>query len=321
MKKLFVPILLILSTASVVAQDSLRLTIRLEGFKKSDQLSIRIGGSGYNIPTSESEFQGIPIYLDKPQTGIVLFKNRFKSFWLENGDMELFISKSQFPKNVKISGSKSEELWNTILAANQDERAKILEKNIDHPVVNSYMMNSRPNLKPADLDRIRNMMSDEVNDFAKYNVTIFRYDKKEAVKKGDQLFDFVARTLNDEVIDTKALRGSYLLLDFAGTGCGYCWLSYPKMQELLPNYENLKVITFNNDYFIDKWEQIAERNNVDLPWPVLWKAENKREILEKYGVNIYPTYVLISPEGEILEYWRGSREEKLKSRLERHISE
>lgn len=252
MKKLFVPILLILSTASVVAQDSLRLTIRLEGFKKNDQLSIRIGGSGYNIPTSESEFKGIPIHLDKPQTGIVLFKNRFKSFWLENGDMELFISKSRFPENVKISGSKSEELWNTVLAANQDERAKILEKNIDHPVVNSYMMNSRPNLKPADLDRIRNMMSVEVNDFAKYNVTIFRYDKKEAVKKGDQLFDFVARTLNDEVIDTKALRGSYVLLDFAGTGCGYCWLSYPKMQELIPNYENLKVITFNNDYFIDK---------------------------------------------------------------------
>ena len=318
MKKILITLLL--SVPFILSgQDLLELTIHLDGFKKNESIDFQVRDTLYQLEIELGERKSLTFKIDEPVKALLGYKKRVTSVWLEPGSQDLFISKSNFPKNVSLEGSKSEDLWNGIIAAEPEQKAILLEENIKSPVVETYLMNGNPNLKPEDLKRLRAKMPNRVNDIAKYDVRVFKYDKKEAVKEGDQIFDFIALTSNDEIIDTKAYRGKYLLLDFAGTSCGWCWVSYPKMQEALPEYENLGVITFNNDYSIDRWEKIADRNNVNLPWPVLWKAENKREIFEKYGVNVYPTYVLISPDGKILEYWRGSREEKLKNRLERHI--
>lgn len=300
------------------AQDSLRLTINLEGFKKNDKLVLYFNDQGHRLGTEKSQLRHTS-YLDGPQEAAVTFKNRIKSFWIENGDIELTISKATlFKQGVKVKGSKSELLNQDIKKANRAERAKLLEANIGHPIVKSYMRRHKPDLEADDIARIREKMPDEINEFAQYHLGMMDIKKSETLKVGDMMMDFVAMTAEDTQVDTKNLRGKYLLLDFAGTSCSWCWVTYPQMAKDLTGYENLNVLTFNEDYLVERWKKLAEKREIDLPWPVLWKAENKEDIFKSYGVNVLPTYLLVSPEGKILEYWRGGKEKKITKKLDKY---
>lgn len=301
----------------VMAQDSLRLTINLEGFKKNDEVTLYFNDSGYGLEPGAKQLHHTN-YLDGPQELVIAFKSKVKRFWMENGDIILTISKSNFWKGSKIEGSKSELLYQSILSADRTERARLLEANIDHAVVIDYMRRHNADLNADDMARIRAKMPSEVNEFAQYHLGIIEIDRSEVLKEGDFMMDFVAMTADDTKVDTKALRGKYLLLDFAGTGCSWCWVTYPQMARDLVHYKNLSVLTFNEDYLIEGWAKRAERRDVSLPWPVLWKAENKEDIFKTYGVNVLPTYLLISPEGKILERWQAGKDKRIIKMLTRY---
>jgi len=317
MKKLLFTVLFLGLPAFTWAQDSLRLTIHLEGFKKSDKVYLHFNEQNYILSTDRDSLSHTN-YVAVPHAAYVTYKKTDHEWWIENGDITLSISKENFKSGVMVSGSKSEELHQAMKKANRAERASLIEANIDHPLAQSYMKAPRPDLHAEDIKRIRQKMPDHVNEHARYHVWGINIKKDEVLKEGDRIMDFVAQTSKDKVVDTKSFRGKFLLLDFGSTTCGYCWKAYPAMAEELMHYEDLQVLTINKDYRVEVWEKHARKREIFLPWPVLWKAENKREIFEKYGINVLPTYVLISPEGEILEYWRVGNDKKFSKMLEKH---
>jgi hypothetical protein len=56
-----------------------------------------------------------------------------------------------------------------------------------------------------------------------------------------------------------------------------------------------------------------------LPWPVLWKGDNKLEIFERYNVEGWPLHFLISPEGKVIDTWYGSGGNRLAKKLGKQI--
>lgn len=317
MNKYAITLVLILISSSIYAQDSLRLTFKLDGFKEKDRLTISLSEGGYRIPTDKKELT-ITRKLKSPESVAIIYKSRVQSFWIDNNDIEVTISKSNFKKGIEVKGSPSEELWQLIISSPKEKRAQILAKYIDGEVAQSYLAGNSNALLPEDKERLLAMSGSETVDYAKYNVSLLGLDTKGKLKAGDPMMDFSASTIDNESISTENLRGKYILLDFAGTGCGWCWITYPQMAKTLVQYKNLQVLTINQDYAHEKWQKIADNKQVDLPWPVLWKSENKQEIFETYGVQVLPTYYLISPEGMILERWQGGKDERIERLLEKH---
>jgi peroxiredoxin len=309
--------LLIISLTNLAAQDSLRLTIKLDGFKDKDELSVYLIDGQYSLPTDQSE---LTIYrkLDSPTRLSIYYKSRYKAYWLDNSDVEIFVPKSNFKNGVIFSGTAPQRLWDSLLTASQADKAKIIETNLENEVVKNFLALKSYTLLPEDEERLLAQTSDSIQKFAKYNSFSVDVDRGTRLKEGDRMMDFTASTIDKKITDTEDLRGKYILLDFAGTGCGWCWLAYPQMAESLVEYNNLQVLTFNEDYNFTGWQNIADKRNIKLPWPVLWEAENKREILKNYGINVLPTYLLISPEGIILERWQGGKDEKIERMLEKH---
>jgi peroxiredoxin len=312
--------LLIISLTNLAAQDSLRLTIKLDGFKDKDELSVYLIDGQYSLPTDQSE---LTIYrkLDSPTRLSIYYKSRYKAYWLDNSDVEIFVPKSNFKNGVIFSGTAPQRLWDSLLTASQADKAdkaKIIETNLENEVVKNFLALKSYTLLPEDEERLLAQTSDSIQKFAKYNSFSVDVDRGTRLKEGDRMMDFTASTIDKKITDTEDLRGKYILLDFAGTGCGWCWLAYPQMAESLVEYNNLQVLTFNEDYNFKGWQNIADKRNIKLPWPVLWEAENKREILKNYGINVLPTYLLISPEGIILERWQGGKDEKIERMLEKH---
>lgn len=305
------------ASTSLNAQDSLRLTFKLEGFKAKDQLSISFSEGQFLLPTEKEEVT-IVRKLAGPESLAIIYKSRFKSLWIDNNNITVVISKSGFKNGINVQGSPSEDLWQQMVKAPKKERAKILEENINTKMAQSYLASSSNKLFPEDQERLLAMSNPKTNDLAKYNISLLGLDVSERLKEGDPMMDFIASTIDDQQTSTEDLRGKFLLLDFAGTGCGWCWIEYPNMVESLEKYENLQVLTINQDFAHEQWQKRANQRNIDLPWPVLWKAENKKEILAKYGIQVLPTHYLISPEGIILERWQGAKDNKLERVLEKH---
>ena len=317
MKKTLTLLAFCLLSFNLTAQDSLRLTFKLDGFKTKDQLSISFSEGQFLLPTEKEEVT-IVRKLVGPESMAIIYKSRFKSLWIDNNDITVTISKSGFKNGIDVQGSPAEDLWQQIVKAPKEERAKILEENIKTKMAQSYLASSSDRLLPEDQKRLLAMSNPKTNDLAKYNISLLGLDVSERLKEGDPMMDFIASTIDDQQTSTEDLRGKYILLDFAGTGCGWCWVEYPNMVKSLEKYENLQVLTINEDFSHERWRKMAEQRDINLPWPVLWKAENKKEIFAKYGIQVLPTHYLISPEGIILERWQGEKDNKLERALEKH---
>ncbi|PWL31256.1 TlpA disulfide reductase family protein [uncultured Roseivirga sp.] len=317
MKKTLTLLAFCLLSLNLTAQDSLRLTFKLEGFKAKDQLSIAFSEGQFLLPTEKEELT-ISRKLESPEPMAILYKSKYKSLWIDNNDITVTISKSGFKNGIDVQGSPAEDLWQQIVKAPKDERAKILEENIDTKMAQSYLSSRSNKLFPEDQERLLAMSNPKTNDLAKYNISLLGLDVSERLKEGDSMMDFIASTIDNQVTSTEDLRGKFILLDFAGTGCGWCWVEYPNMVKSLEKYENLQVLTINEDFSHERWRKMAEQRDINLPWPVLWKAENKKEIFAKYGIQVLPTHYLISPEGIILERWQGAKDNKLERVLQKH---
>lgn len=122
----------------------------------------------------------------------------------------------------------------------------------------------------------------------------------EPLKKGDTFYDFTAADINGKNYKLSDYKGKYILLDFTETYCGPCILSAEGLKELSKTYaDRLQVISF---YAESKKEVMREGIARDkFTWPCVWdgKGDNS-EIKLKYGIQSFPTFVLIDPNGKII---------------------
>jgi peroxiredoxin len=100
-------------------------------------------------------------------------------------------------------------------------------------------------------------------------------------------------------LDQAALRGRYTVLSFFFEACTPCIAEVPalnRFRELHPQLQLLSV-TFDNQAGAQRF---VERHH--LAWPV---AYDSRPYNQRLGVNSYPSFVLLDPQGRLLGYTSG----------------
>ena len=261
--------------------------------------------------------------IKEPVYGMVLNKSSmYSGFWLEPGNGEVVIKKKGFPGSTKVPGSSSHEVYQSLKFPKDNEAfIQAFMENKENPIALD-VFNSTFKFKKFEQKELQDMV-DAVAQKDRYAVSnVDAYLKTyglEKVKVGSQIVDFKGEDQNGNSFNTEKYRGKYLLLDFAATGCGPCWAGYPDMVEQASKYENLQVLTYNEDSAIDAWNKLAKDRDIDLPWPVLWKGEDKLQVFERYNVEGWPLHFIISPEGKVLETWFGSGGNTLANNLKKHV--
>lgn len=98
-------------------------------------------------------------------------------------------------------------------------------------------------------------------------------------------------------------KGKYVLLDFWGVGCGGCYAAFPKLKELYNRYRNrLEIVGVNLDVNPALWKNVVAQRN--LPWVHISDGMGTYAgagVL--YRTDVMPTYILIDPQGMIVERW------------------
>ena len=109
--------------------------------------------------------------------------------------------------------------------------------------------------------------------------------------------DFSATALDGTDFSGQSLAGRAVLLDFWGTWCAPCVHAFPKLQRLHEDFgDRLSVVGLA--YYSGEAEDIAATAaEHGLEYTVLAGEE---ETLDKFNVLAFPSYVLISPAGEVI---------------------
>jgi len=101
----------------------------------------------------------------------------------------------------------------------------------------------------------------------------------------------------DENIDLEQLKGKVVLLDFWIKNCGACIESVDFLNKIYEKYKdkNFELLGINSYDTTENINFFYEKHG--LKYPVLI---NGKTILEKYGVNAFPTIFLLNKEGKII---------------------
>jgi tetratricopeptide (TPR) repeat protein len=110
--------------------------------------------------------------------------------------------------------------------------------------------------------------------------------------------DFELATLTGDYLTSEELRGKVLLLDFWGTWCAPCVAAVPSLRNMSRRMKEdpFVLLSVSTDQDEASLRDFIAKNQ--MSWPQVW--DRGHDFAEECQVNSYPTYLLVSHEGEIL---------------------
>lgn len=123
------------------------------------------------------------------------------------------------------------------------------------------------------------------------------------VKAGEEAVDADMYDLEGKVHHLAEFRGKYVLLDFWSRGCGPCMMSQPELKEISERYkDSLEVVSLSIENR-KGWEEASKAHA--MTWNNWNDLEETNGLYARYGVRGIPHFVLISPEGKVVDSWSG----------------
>lgn len=136
---------------------------------------------------------------------------------------------------------------------------------------------------------------------------------------GEKYVDFSAKDLQGRSHMLSDYAGKYILLDFGMLACHACMLAAPETRILSEKYQNeLNVIGINLDTRKELWENATKRDSIT--WINLSDGKGTfGKIFSIYGIGGFPTYILIDPQGIIIDRWIGYEKGIFNKKLSKYI--
>lgn len=130
------------------------------------------------------------------------------------------------------------------------------------------------------------------------------------VKPGSPAPNFTLKDINGKDVSLSSYAGQWVVLDFWGSWCRYCVQGIPAMKDAYNKYHSrgFEIIGIDCNEPEDTWKAAVEK--YELPWINVFNPVPREKRLEEgvgaaYGVQAYPTKILIDPEGKVYSIFLG----------------
>lgn len=111
--------------------------------------------------------------------------------------------------------------------------------------------------------------------------------------------DFTLNDINGKPLSLSSLRGKYVILDFWGSWCGWCIKGFPEMKKYYEKYKGkFEILGIDCNDTEQKWKDAVKKN--ELPWLHVYNTRDSK-VLADYGVNGFPTKIIVGPDGKIVK--------------------
>jgi len=111
--------------------------------------------------------------------------------------------------------------------------------------------------------------------------------------------DFHVTSAQGEEISLASLKGKTVVLDFWATWCPPCREALPDLKDLVKKYppEHFVLVSVSLDEDQNAWHDFVTKEKMN--WPQV--NDGKGELFKIFGLEDVPTYVVLAPDGAILE--------------------
>lgn len=124
-----------------------------------------------------------------------------------------------------------------------------------------------------------------------------REEARKNMVEGAVAPDFTLKDLQGKDLTLSSLRGKYVVLDFWGSWCGWCIKGIPDMKKYYEKYKDrMEILGVDCRDTEEKWKAAVEK--YELPWLHV-RNTDETDITVKYGIQGYPTKIVIDPEGKV----------------------
>lgn len=157
-------------------------------------------------------------------------------------------------------------------------------------------------------DRVKKGVMSEFLDGRRKNMESVakRRAAKESLVAGSEAPDFSLPTPDGENLSLSSLRGKWVMLDFWGSWCSWCIKAIPTLKDIYSKYSDVfEIVSVDCGDTEEKWEKALESHK--MPWTQVFNG--KAEVDELFGIEAYPTFCFIDPDGRMGKVFSGMSDE------------
>jgi len=309
MKKILL-LLLFVATGAFAQADKVKFTAKITN-RNSDSLVIR---SSTFTKTLKADKKGV--FTDAfavPQAGLYqLFDGaEYATLYLKNGyDLSMTMDAKKFDESIAFKGKGAKE--NNLLAQKtigDENLVADLSTATDEAGVDKFLIarNAKYEVALADKDidaEFKTMVGHLLKAEGEQLKGMAEQSMKANKMKGQQSPTFAYENYKGGTTKLEDFKGKYVYIDVWATWCGPCRQEIPYLQEVEKKYEgkNIEFVSLSIDTKKDyeKWRKMVGDKSLG---GVQIIADNdwKSAFTTAYGVNSIPRFILIDPQGKVVE--------------------
>lgn len=274
---------------------------------------------------SVDKFEGeLRATLDKPsQISFYIIKNNGKiidqrGFWVGEGTYRINGQVNDLSTLEIDQKHPFEELSREIEKSGTEKKKELILENLDKEVALNALISNSGVFSEQELELALMQVTPELKDLNSYKrfasnleLTTISFQAKE----GSESIDFSLLSREGKQVSLSDFDGKYRLLEFSFTGCKPCLDALPEISEIDRRFEeSIEVISIWNDRSQNIWLNGAKKHKELIRWTDLWDETGK--VTQLYEVKVWPTYILISPQGKIEQIWNSYRKGKILGKMD-----
>lgn len=327
MLRISLPLLTLLFSAQLLFAQETIVTIKLEG-KLAGKDFIQTNFAEQAYQSTEIESGQLRESLEKPtQISFVHVKGSGKilvqkAFWLGPGEYTITGSIQDLSTLQIDSLHEYDKISREIGASEGDSRKELILENLDKEVGVMWFIRSKELFNQNEINQAALRMSDEMkalNSFKRF-MAEGKLEQEVKIAEGERSPAFTLESREGPQVSLTDYEGKYRLLEFSFTGCKPCLEALPEIKEIHDRFgEELVVISVWNDRSKDTWLNTAKKHKALITWTDLW--DEAGYVTKLYQVNVWPTYMLIDPDGQIEQIWTSYWKGRILRKIENLLSE
>ncbi|MCS5490948.1 peroxiredoxin family protein [Algoriphagus limi] len=304
-------ILYLFLSFSLLAQTS-KVIIELEG-NLSGKDFIQTSFANKTYQSTEAVSGQLEAELERPtEISFYHLKNNGKilsrkSFWIGEGTYQIQ-GKIDDLSTLRIEPEHPYTTISNQISQSEGEIQKsLIVENLDKEVGLNWLISQANSFTKEELQETIPKISDELKQLNSYKRFIADLSLDEAdfgAKEGEisQNFTLESRAGNKFSLDD--FKGKYRLLEFSFSGCKPCLEALPEIRGIHEEFgEELEIISIWNDKRKEVWLNSSKKHKEQITWTDLW--DETGYVTKLYQIEIFPTYILIDPSGNIDQIWKG----------------
>lgn len=117
------------------------------------------------------------------------------------------------------------------------------------------------------------------------------------LKEGEAAPDFTLKNVEGNDVSLSSLKGKYVVVDFWGTWCPWCVKGIPDMKASYEKYsDKMEILSVDCGDTETDWKDAVKEHQ--MTWTNVIDTE-KNPVSELYGVDGFPTKIVVDPEGKV----------------------